>query len=168
MNYLLHIAKKAQHSNFYRWLLNRMLWWLIPFNRNHRVYIEELSDHHVLIRLPYIKSNQNHLKGIHACALATLCEYACGIGLMTHLDPQSYRIILKDIQLNFHAQGRKDVYARFTTTPDFLKEEIMAPLEQLGHMSKTFKVEAYTIDQPSICTAHVTWQLKHWNKVRRV
>jgi acyl-coenzyme A thioesterase PaaI-like protein len=166
MKQLLNIAQKAKHSTFYLWLLNKVLWRVIPFNQSHKVCIEELSDTHVLIRLPYQKSNQNHLKGIHACALATLCEYACGIGLMTHLDATAYRIILQDIQLKYHAQGKQDVYARFETTPDFLQQEIITPLEQFGQVSRTFTIEAYTKTQPSICTAQVTWQLKHWTKVR--
>lgn len=166
MKQLLYLASKAKHSAFYLWLLNRVLWRVIPFNRTHKVFIEELSDSHVLIRLPYIKSNLNHVKGMHACALATLCEYACGIGLMTNLDPSVYRILLKDIQLTYHAQGKQDVYARFETSPDFLNSEIIEPLTENGQLFKTFTVEAFTKTQPNICTAQVTWQLKKWKAAK--
>ncbi|MCU0442296.1 MAG: DUF4442 domain-containing protein [Bacteroidia bacterium] len=164
MKQLLYLASKAKNSSFYLWLLNRVLWRAIPFNKTHKVLIEELSDTHVLIRLPYIKSNKNHVNGMHACALATLCEYACGIGLMMQLDPSLYRILLKDIQLTYHAQGKQDVFARFEMSPQFMNEEVTEPLLTKGQLFKTFSVEAFTRNQPNICTAQVTWQLKKWNK----
>jgi acyl-coenzyme A thioesterase PaaI-like protein len=162
MKSLLSLATKAQTSAFYLWLLNRVLWRVIPFNKTHRVYIEELSTTHVLIRLPYKKTNQNHLKGMHACALATLCEYACGIGLMMHLNPNEVRIILKDIALTYHAQARQDVFARFELNSLVLNTEILETLDKTGVLFRTFSIEAYTNNQPNICTATVTWQLKKW------
>lgn len=165
MKKLLSLAHKAKSSSFYLWLLNIVLWRVIPFNKTHRVQIVELSDSHVLIKLPYRKLNQNHVKGMHACALATLCEYACGIALMVHLDPNKIRILLKEIQLTYHAQAKQDVYARFETTPEFINEYIIEPLEAKGQLFKTLTVEAFTKTQPNICTAQVTWQLKKWKSI---
>jgi acyl-coenzyme A thioesterase PaaI-like protein len=168
MKQLFFIAHKAKQSSFYLWLLNRVLWRVIPFNRNHKVTIESLSDTGVMILLPYKKSNQNHLKGMHACALATLCEYACGIGLMTTLDPKQYRIILKDIKLNYHAQAKSEVRASFQITPTQLEQEIVIPLQHHGLTTQTYTVQAFDRHQKLICTGEVTWQLKRWDKVRHL
>ncbi|MES2558126.1 MAG: DUF4442 domain-containing protein [Bacteroidota bacterium] len=166
MKQLFTIANKAKHSSFYLWLLNVVLWRVIPFNRVHKVTIESLSDTQVSILLPYKKSNQNHLKGMHACALATLCEYACGIGLMTTLDPKQYRIILKDIKLSYHAQAKSDVRASFEITPSRLEQEILLPLQQTGLTTQTYTVQAFDTNKKLMCTGEVTWQLKRWDKVR--
>jgi acyl-coenzyme A thioesterase PaaI-like protein len=168
MKQLLLIANKAKQSAFYLWLLNRLLWRVIPFNRSHKVTIESLSDTQVSILLPYKKSNQNHLKGMHACALATLCEYACGIGLMTRLDPSRYRIILKDIKLTYHAQAKSAVRASFDIDPNRLEEDIIIPLQQSGLTTQTYTVQAFDSLQKLICTGEVTWQLKRWDKVKHI
>jgi acyl-coenzyme A thioesterase PaaI-like protein len=168
MKQLLIIANKAKKSSFYLWLLNQVLWRVIPFNRNHKVTIEALSDTQVSILLPYRKSNQNHLKGMHACALATLCEYACGIGLMTRLDAKQYRIILKEINLNYQAQAKSDVRALFEIDPNRLEQEIILPLQQTGLTTQTYTVQAFDTNQKLICTGEVTWQLKRWDKVKHV
>ncbi|MES2778604.1 MAG: DUF4442 domain-containing protein [Bacteroidota bacterium] len=168
MKQLFTIAHKAKTSSFYLWLLNQVLWRVIPFNRSHKVTIELLSDTRVAILLPYKKSNQNHLKGMHACALATLCEYACGIGLMTTLDPKQYRIILKDIKLSYHAQAKSNVRASFEITPTQLEQEIILPLQQHGLTTQTYTVQAFDMQQKLICTGEVTWQLKRWDKVKHV
>jgi acyl-coenzyme A thioesterase PaaI-like protein len=168
MKQLLIIANKARTSPFYLWLLNIVLWRVIPFNRSHKVTIESLSDTRVSILLPYKKSNQNHLKGMHACALATLCEYACGIGLMTRLDPSLYRIILKEIKLTYHAQAKSNVRATFEINSTLLEQTIIPPLQQTGLTTQTYTVQAFDIHQKLICTGEVTWQLKRWDKVKHI
>ncbi len=167
MNKLLSIAQKAKHSRFYLWLLNQVLWRVIPFNHAHKIWIEELSDTTVRIQLPYIRNNQNHLKGMHACALATLCEYACGIGLITRLNPAKFRLILKDIHVDYHTQGKSAVNVVFTLPETLFKQDILEPLQQEGVVLKTFVTEAFDSTQKLICTAQVTWQLKQWDKVKK-
>ena len=68
------ILYKAQHSSFYNFLLNRILWRVIPFNSPHRFRIDVLDTWQLKVSIPYKRRNMNHLKGIHACALATASE----------------------------------------------------------------------------------------------
>lgn len=166
MNLIQSILLKARTSPFYFWLLNHLLWRLIPFNRSHKVKISSVKDTQVRILLPYKKPNLNHLKGMHACALATLCEYACGIGLMTRLDPKQYRIILKGITLDYHAQAKTDVHATFELDEQSLVQEVLVPLHQNGVIVKTYHINAYDTSNKLICTGEITWQLKSWNKVK--
>lgn len=161
------VLHKAQTSPFYLWMLNQLLWRLIPFNHSHKVTIHAISDTSVNIKLPYRKSNMNHLKGMHACALATLCEYACGIGLMTKLDPKEYRIILKEIKLDYQAQGKTDVFALFDINAEQLQTEILEPLATFGSIVRTYTVQAFDTNQKLVCTGEITWQLKSWDKVKQ-
>jgi len=165
MKLLQSILHKAKFSPFYLWVFNRLLWRLIPYNHSHKITILSISDTAVTVKLPYRKSNQNHLKGMHACALATLCEYACGIGLMTRLDPKLYRIILKEIKLTYHAQGKTDVFANFDIDAQQLDAEILNSLATQGTIDKICIVKAMDKHQKIICTGEITWQLKRWDKV---
>ena len=51
---------KAQHSSFYKWLLNRGLWFKIPFNLPHKIRIVEIGDASLTMQLPFIRANKNH------------------------------------------------------------------------------------------------------------
>jgi acyl-coenzyme A thioesterase PaaI-like protein len=166
MKLIQSILTKAKSSPFYLWILNHLLWRLIPFNRSHRVFIQSITDTQVRIRLPYRRSNQNHLKGMHACALATLCEYACGIGLMTRIDPKQYRIILKEIKMDYVAQGKTDVFAQFELNDLILEKEIYIPLHSKGSLLKQFSVTGYDTFGKTICKGEITWQLKSWTQVK--
>jgi acyl-coenzyme A thioesterase PaaI-like protein len=160
------ILSRAKTSPFYLWVLNRLLWRLIPFNGPHKVTIDSISDSAVTIRLPYIRKNQNHLKGMHAFALGTLCEYACGIGLMITLDPKQYRIILKEVKIDYLRQAKGDVFASFGLDPVELEQTILHPLNETGIITKMFEVTATDADGKEICKGEITWQLKSWEKVK--
>jgi acyl-coenzyme A thioesterase PaaI-like protein len=165
MKRLQSILLKAKSSSFYLWILNHLLWRFIPFNHHHRVTIQSVADNNISVRLPYRKSNQNHLKGMHACALATLCEYACGIGLMTRLDPTLFRIILKEIRVDYLTQARSTVYATFELDEHELEQDIIIPLNEKGSVVKQFSIEAYDSTGKKVCVGEITWQLKRWDRV---
>ena len=155
---------KAQHSSFYRWLLNRVLWFKIPFNLPHKIRIVEIDDTSLTMELPFIRANKNHINGIHACALATLCEYVSGLSLVRFLSADKYRIILKDIHIIYHYQAKTRVTANFEATK-ILLDEINTHLQKEDLLLKEFNVEVYDTNQNHICTGIITWQLKKWSKV---
>ena len=65
------ITQKATNSKFYLWLLNQGLSYMIPFNKPHGFKIVKISEEKIRTKLPYKRKNLNHIKGIHACAMAT-------------------------------------------------------------------------------------------------
>ncbi len=116
------IFLKAQYSSFHRWILNRGLWFKIPFNLPHKIRIKEIGADSIAMELPFIRANKNHINGIHACALATLCEYVSGLSLVRFLSPDKYRIILKDIHVIYHYQAKTKVNAQFQVDKILLEE----------------------------------------------
>ena len=96
MKYLLGIFSRAKHSSFFLFLLNLILGYSIPFNKPHRIRVTAVHDNGVSVRLPYRRKNRNHLKGIHACALATAAEYASGLSLLLVFGTE-YRLIMKNL-----------------------------------------------------------------------
>ena len=166
MEKLNQLVQKAEHSGFYLWFLNTMLWKMVPFNKPHGIKILSVSDQEINVKLPYIKENLNHIKGIHACGLATLCEYTSGLMLMINMPPSAYRIILKNINMTYHYQGKMDVTASFKISKDWVEKQIIDPLKTTEAIFQQVQVDVYDTEQNHICSGLINWQIKSWNKVK--
>jgi acyl-coenzyme A thioesterase PaaI-like protein len=166
MDKLNQLVAKAQNSGFYLWFLNTMLWKMVPFNKPHGLKIMTVSEREILIKLPYIKSNLNHIKGIHACGLATLCEYTSGLMLLLNISSSAYRIILKNINMTYHYQGKMDVQASFSISKNWVENEIITPLKTNESIFKQVQVDVYDTEQNHICSGLINWQIKPWNQVK--
>lgn len=166
MDKLNALIQKAKHSPFYLWLLNTVLLRTVPFNKPHNINVTHIGDNEITICAKNIKSNRNHIKGIHACLLATLCEYASGLSLLIHFSPKEYRIILKTIHMTYHYQAKTAVYVTFKITKQQIEEEILNPLKIQDAIFKEFSVEVYDDEKNHICTGLINWQIKAWKNVK--
>jgi acyl-coenzyme A thioesterase PaaI-like protein len=166
MNRLQQQVLKAKHSKFHLWLLNMGLLRTVPFNKPHKLKIAHIGDEELIIEARNIRSNQNHIKGIHACLLATLCEYVSGLSLLLKLDPKDYRIILKNIQMTYHYQAKQNVQAKFSLTDTYFTNEILKPLQDAEAIFKEFTIDIYDDQQNHICTGLINWQIKSWKNVK--
>ena len=161
------ILTKAETSSFYRGLLNFALWWKIPFNSPHKLKITKVSSDSLTITAPYIRKNKNHLNGIHACCLATICEYVCGMSLVRELDPKKFRIIMKELQMTYHYQAKMDVEVVFSL-PKSEIEIIQKELTNVDAVLRNYTIDVFDKDKNAICTANVKWQIKPWNKTKTI
>ncbi len=166
MNKLSWLIAKAQNSSFYLWILNLVAGRVVPFNGPHSFAIKNISDHSVQIELPYKKANLNHVKGIHACALATLCEYCTGIVLLASTDSTMYRIILKNINITYHYQAKTAVQAKFELSKEWIETNVILPLKNTEAVFSEFKIEVYDTANNHICTGLINWQIKSWKNVK--
>ena len=160
------IARKAQHSKFHLWLLNQGLFRMIPFNKPHGFKIAELSDSRIKTYLPYRKSNFNHIKGIHACAMATVSEFTTGFLLVSKLDPKKYRIIMQTLQMDYHYQGKMDAYGVFEIDDAWLNAKVYEPLTEHDSVVVECEVKIHDSQGNHLSTGKVYWQVKPWDKVR--
>lgn len=160
------LARKAEKSGFYRKLLSFTLNRMVPFNYPHKFRIEEISRTHLKMVLPYKKRNLNHLKGLHACALATLAEVTSGFLLISILDPKNYRLILKKLEMEYHYQGKMEAYARFEIDEDWIKDSILPALQEGSAIVIPCKVEIYDRKENYLATGIAHWQIKNWNNVK--
>lgn len=160
------LVEKAKHSAVYLWLLNWVLLRAVPFNKPHGLKVLGITDTEVTIGAANRRSNRNHIRGIHACLLATLCEYASGLSLLIHLSAKDYRIILKNIHMTYHYQAKKDVKVVFKLTKEEVEAGIKAPLQVQEALFHEFKVEVYDTDANHICTGLINWQVKAWKHVK--
>ena len=166
MNKLNTLVEKAKHSQFYLWVLNYFLLKTVPFNKSHKIKVESIREDELTICAANKRYNQNHIKGIHACLLATLCEYASGLSLLLHLSPKEYRIILKSIHMTYHYQAKSNVFVKFKFTKKKLESSILIPLQTEEALFKEFTVEVYDETNNHICTGLINWQIKAWKHVK--
>jgi len=118
------------------------------------------------MRVKNTKPNQNHIRGIHACLLATLCEYVSGLSLLLHFSAKEYRIILKTIHMTYHYQAKTAVYVTFKISKEQIENEILNPLKTQDAIFKEFTVEVYDEEKNHICTGLINWQIKSWKNVK--
>lgn len=166
MDKLNSFIQKAKHSKFYLWLLNVVLLRMVPFNKPHNIRVTHIGDDELTMMAGNIKSNRNHIKGIHACLLATLCEYVSGLSLLVNFSPKEYRIILKNIHMTYHYQAKTAVCVKFKITKEQIQKDIIDPLKTTDAVFREFPVEVYDSQNNHICTGVINWQIKAWKNVK--
>lgn len=160
------IIQRAQHSSFYRWMLNLALNRMVPFNRPHGLRVLEISGQRVKVLLPYRKANLNHIRGLHACALATASEFATGFLLVSLLDGSNFRLIMQRLEMDYHYQGKMNAFAEFSIPEMWMQENIYLPLKNSESVVVTCTVKIHDENGAHLSTGNVHWQVKEWRKVK--
>lgn len=160
------IVKKAEHSSFYLWLLNAGLNRMIPFNKPHGFKIVEISEGHVKTYVPYKRRNFNHIKGIHACAMATLSEFTTGLVMINKLNAKKYRIIMQKLEMEYHYQAKMAATATFSIDDNWVKREIEEPLASNDSVVINCEVKLHDVKGNHLSTGNIYWQIKPWDKVK--
>jgi hypothetical protein len=160
------LVTRAKTSRFYLNILNIGLKRTVPFNRPHAFSVLEIGDHHLKTKVPYKKVNFNHIKGIHACALATLSEFTTGFLLLIKLNPKKYRLIMQKLEMEYHYQAKMDAFAYFSISDEWLGTNILEPLEQDEKVAVTCEIKIFDAENNHLSTGLITWQIKNWEKVR--
>src|SRR5258706_5968900 len=117
-------------------------------------------------RLPYKTKNLNHLKGLHACALATLTEITGGFIFVTQLDPGKYRIILKKLEVDYLYQGKTNAFAELRITDTWMEEKVINPLQTAASLEVISEVAIVDEKGNQLTQGRATWQIKGWDKVK--
>ncbi len=165
MNFIA-LLEKAQTSKWGMWKLNFLLQRFIPFNKPHGLKIISIDLNEVKVMLPYKKNNLNHLKGLHACSLATAAEYASGLLLLYRLDVKNYRIIMESIKVEYKYQGKSDAIATFSISDEEFKSTVLEPVEKEGAIYKKCNIKVRDQEENLLCEVTTNWQIKSWKKVK--
>jgi hypothetical protein len=139
---------------------------MIPFNRGHGITVTSLSQYSVTMKLPYKKRNLNHIKGLHACALATTSEYATGLMLVSNLGFSDYRIIMQRFEMAYHYQGKMDAVATFSISREWLEQSIIKPLDTVESVVVPCEIKTFDGSGNHLSTGQVYWQVKKWSSVK--
>jgi len=163
---LQNVLARAKESRFYRFLLNFALNRMIPFNKPHGFEIVDVGDSRIRVRLPYKRRNLNHIRGLHACALATVTEFTSGLMLLSKLNARKYRLIMQRLEMDYHYQGKTDAFAEFAVDDEWLEQHIYNPLQLNDSVVVTCEVKINDDANNHLTTGKVFWQIKDWQKVK--
>jgi hypothetical protein len=68
--------------------------------------------------------------------------------------------------MDYHYQGKKDAYAKFSISDDWLTTNIYEPLKTAEKIVNTFTVEIFDNDGNLLATGYIDWHVKSWDKVK--
>ncbi len=164
--YLSRLLENAKKSKFSLWKLNFLLDFVIPFNSRHGIIVAEVGEDFIRTKIPFEERNMNHIHGIHACAIATISEFATGLLMMTKLDPSKYRIIMKELKMEYHFQAKMALIAEARMDSESLKREILMPLQSVEKITRTVVAEVHDTKMNHVATGTIAWQIKRWESVK--
>ncbi len=166
MTLLETLLHRAERGGISLWLLNMVLLRVIPFNRPLGVRVISLTKNEIIVHLPYKRSNFNHLRGLHACALATAAEYACGLLLLRRMGSGKYRLIMKHLSSEYLYQGKSDATVRLTVEESWFETQVVKPLEHQESVEVPLKAHIVDEQKNELCITELIWQVKAWDAVR--
>lgn len=166
MNRLNNLFAKAQKSKFWLWVLNIALQRVIPFNKPHRIVVSKITPDGIEAQIPYRRKNLNHIKGVHACGLATAAEFTSGLVLLSKLGTKDYRLIMESIEVKYKYQAKSTATTTFSISEERLEKEVRQPLKTEDAVYIRCEIPVHDADGNLVCTAFTNWQIKPWEKVR--
>ncbi|MFZ1686608.1 MAG: DUF4442 domain-containing protein [Flavobacteriales bacterium] len=160
------LLRSARTSSWKRFLLNQGLNFTIPFNSPHGFKVIPQPEGGIRVRIPWWHVNRNHIRGMHACALATGSELCSGLSVLEHLDPKRYRLIMASLHMDYHKQAKSTAFAQCTPTAADVQALVITPLATAESVRYTSTVEVHDALGTHVATGTVTWQVKEWDRVR--
>ena len=161
-----YLIPRARRSPFWLVVLNILLAWTIPFNKPHRFRIRAIAKNRITTYAPYRRSNFNHIRGVHACAIATVAEFSAGFLLLTKLEPTRYRLIMGKLEAEYFYQAKEDIVATAELSDNDLRDEVIKPLRSADSTTIVMTTVIDDISGNNVAKVRTTWQVKKWKSVR--
>lgn len=144
--------------------LNKLLNSGIPFNKPHKFKFLSLTATEAKVQAPKIRVNKNHLGGIHACATATIGEYAAGLLIIKNFGVSNYRLIMKKLEVDYIKQSKEDLISNANLDSEELKR-VNQELKSSGDSEVVMIANITNQEEEVIAVVQTTWQLKSWDQV---
>lgn len=140
----------------------------LPFNSPHGIRIVEMSSALVRVSLPDRRRNKNHLKGMHACAMATACEFTSGLAVLERFNMEDYRLIMHRLEMDYHRRPSQGACESRAAIPQALEQEIRDELSSSKDRASRFSMVSELFDSEGqlVATATVHWHVKPWDAVK--
>ena len=146
--------------------LTRVFWLWIPFNKPHRFRIGSLAEGAASVEAPQRRWNRNHLGTVHACALATIGEFAAGLCLLSAFSPSDYRLIMSRMEVDYVRRAEGSIRA----TAQISKSDLNAIRNELlvdGISTKVVHSQLLDAAGMEVARVETHWQLKAWTAVHK-
>lgn len=126
---------------------------VIPFSGTASVQVVELTSEKSLLKLQNKKKVQNHIKGVHAAAMALLAESATGF-LCAMNCPDDKLLLIKTMKLDYVRRAKGDL----TAVAEFSEEQRTQITNQdKGDISVKITITDEDNNEPVICEMIWAW-----------
>lgn len=132
-----------------RWLFSRLVGRMAPYTGTLKALVLELEPGRAVVQLNDRRAVRNHLRSIHAIALANLGEVSSGLAASAAM-PQGVRGIPTTITIEYHHKARGTLTATGTAVlPDVTEPTTAQVHAEIRDASGTL-----------VTTVSVTWTLE--------
>lgn len=93
-----------------KWVFSRLIGLFIPYTGTVSPHVINLGPGYAQVLIKDVRRHRNHLKSIHALALANVGELTTGLAIHFALEPNQ-RAILTDLKIKFVKKARGPITA---------------------------------------------------------
>ena len=140
--------KLAKRLPLGRALFSASLRWFVPYTGSLGAQVLEISPGHCRVRLKERWRIRNHLRSVHAIALANLCEMTSGMALVCGV-PDDQRAILVEFKIQYFKKARGVLMAE----SDFAMPTF-GPAQDFRVTVKVFNSA-----REHVCSAEALWKI---------
>jgi len=136
-----------------KWLFSRLVGFVIPYTGSMKPLVDHIEPGHAVVYLPDRRRVRNHLRSVHAIALANVAEFTTGLATLTGIPPDS-RAILVELHITYHIKARGRLRATCNSQPPSSSEEQVVAVD----------ASIFNEQDECVATATVTWLVGPINK----
>lgn len=125
------LKNKPGGKKVFSFLLGR----LVPYSGSVSPYIDQLDPGHCRVYIKERPGIRNHLKSVHALALANVGEMASGLAMMSQLE-SSHQAIVTGLSIEYVKKARGRIMAESKVTLPPLTDELKLQVESLLYDEK--------------------------------
>jgi acyl-coenzyme A thioesterase PaaI-like protein len=135
------------------WVITRMFGKFVPFLGTAGLVFEEVSRERMVVSVKNRKKVQNHIKGLHAAAMALLAETATGFVVGMNV-PDDKLMLLKSMKVSYYKRAQGDMRA-VATLPAAQVQRMLT--EDKGDVLVDVVVTDESGESPIVCEMVWAW-----------
>ena len=126
---------------------------VVPFLGTARLRFEEVSQQRVVVSIKNRRRVQNHIKGVHAAAMALLAETATGFAVGMHL-PDDKLPLIKTLRVDYLKRAQGNMKAVAQLRPEQIKAIVS---EEKGEVTVPVTITDDSGESPIQCEMIWAW-----------
>jgi len=148
---MIGLWRKLEHLPAGRWLFSHLLGRFAPYSGTIGATIVTLEPGHALLAMRDRRRVRNHLRSVHAIALANLGELTSGLAVMSAL-PAGIRGIITGLNIEYLKKARGRLLAESRSAPPGMEDIV-------DDIAFEVVTEIRDADEDIVARATVTWRL---------